>query len=673
MGVWNLEPAAVQATQAADAKSGRHWMLTPYQDLTIVHAVEKPLTAPLVSVDDPGVHRNLGETFAVLEGRIDNHAKSTGRLDLDAVWTQPVDDLAKAAPNDAANLGEIEGAAHVVDFLLEATEDGCRTGRDDVPAAGATPAVHRVRHEFRDTLHRNVTYHATATTRFREYFPPAITDDPALITNVGPTHVLDVPSSRRPDPPDVLYIVPTFRWTDDSFRGLVAGLSADVLQPKVSTALSGIRNSAALFTAGVREGAVTLPPGVRLPNVTRRIRTAGLRVYLNRPWYSSGADELLAVVVPDQPYFVWPIDLAKGLAVEGVARAIADDAAARLLAQGGLKPAGGARLSTTEQLMAGLQKLSDPAPGDRADTATTGAFSAFQISQLTASLGLGNFILRSGDPEQFVTRWGNDPIWGSDTTDSGPWIHQFPLRTQVGTGLSLAEAPGNTVAAIGHRPSFDPARGLWYCDIDIDAGTSYFPFVRLGLARYQPSSIPGVHLSRVVTPEWAQLAPDRTASLTRPSGSVARVSLRGPAGYNDVAQAVLGGDAAAGLQGMNLSRFAVAQVERLPAGAATDLAWVPAGDEIRLSLSIAKAYSDILYAGSVPIPKPAPGEQRRLTIREYEMLQTDASQADDIVKHDTFTVVPVQPAEVGPPVALVPHPDDKPVRFRLVYADHLPL
>jgi hypothetical protein len=243
----------------------------------------------------------------------------------------------------------------------------------------------------------------------------------------------------------------------------------------------------------------------------------------------------------------------------------------------------------------------------------------------------------------------------------------------VGTGLSLAEAPGNTVAAIGHRPGFDPARGLWYCDIDIDAGTSYFPFVRLGLARYQPSSIPGTHLSRVVTPEWAQLAPDRTASLTRPSGSQAQVTLRGPAGYNDIAETVLGGSAAAGLQGMNLSRFAVAQVERLPAGATTDLAWVPTGDEVRLALSIVTAYSDIVYSGSVPIPKTGSGEQLRLTIREYEMLQTDLSQADDIVKHDTFTVVPLQPPEVGPPVALVPHPDDKPVRFRLVYADHLGL
>src|SRR5467141_4172408 len=111
----------------------------------------------------------------------------------------------------------------------------------------------------------------------------------------------------------------------------------------------------------------------------------------------------------------------------------------------------------------------------------------------------------------------------------------------------------------------------------------------------------------------------------RPWGSTTTSSGSGPL-------TVLGGSAAAGLQGMNLSRFAVAQVERLPAGATTDLAWVPAGDEVRLALSIVTAYSDIVYSGSVPIPKAGSGEQLRLTIREYEMLQTDLSQADDIVK-----------------------------------------
>jgi hypothetical protein len=41
---------------------------------------------------------------------------------------------------------------------------------------------HRMVHEFGDTKYRKVEYYSVATTRFREYFPPAITKDPANIT-----------------------------------------------------------------------------------------------------------------------------------------------------------------------------------------------------------------------------------------------------------------------------------------------------------------------------------------------------------------------------------------------------------------------------------------------------------------------------------------------------------
>jgi len=38
--------------------------------------------------------------------------------------------------------------------------------------------------------------------------------------------------------------------------------------------------------------------------------------------------------------------------------------------------------------------------------------------------------------------------------------------------------------------------------------------VRLALARYQPQSVPGAHLSRVVLVDFVQLMPDRSASIT---------------------------------------------------------------------------------------------------------------------------------------------------------------
>ncbi|MGH9139075.1 MAG: hypothetical protein ACRD0G_18855 [Acidimicrobiales bacterium] len=666
LGIWMLEPEPTRTAQQADADAGRHWMLTPYQELTLVHAVEKPLTAPLVDVDDSGVQRNEGETFAVLSGTIANHAKSTGRLDIEAAWTEPVDDLARPGPSD------LEGQAHVGDFTLEATEDACRVGRHDAAAVGTAPAVHRLRHEFRDTKHRVVRYKAVATTRFREYFPPEITNEPELVTHEGPEKELIVRSSRRPNPPEVLYVVPTFSWGEERFRALLPDVPLSELPASVAEAIRALPGGARRAARNLPRLAAELPATVRLPSVVRRTRRAGLRVYLDRPWYSSGAGELLGVVVPDQVYLPWPLDLGRSVVVDALERARADELAERILATGAVKGAGPARLSPSERLARGVQKLAPKAGAEAEAIARAGdaavLFSAFQ-SDLVAGLlaDLGGFFA-TGDPEEYVTRWGKDPIWGSDAPASGPWIHQFPLRSAVGTGLSLSEAPGHTVAVVGHRPEYDADRRLWYCDVDIDAGTSYWPFVRLGLARYQRHSIPGVHLSRVVTPEWTQLVADRTATVTRLGGGRARVTLRGPGGFTDLAERVLG-SAAKGPQGMALSRFAVAQVERLPEEATTDLAWVPVGEEVRLDLDVVQAYRDVRYRGAVPVPRKARGEQLRLAVREYEILETDLTQADSVVEHTVFVDAIVTPGGV----TLVREDDDRGVRYRMVYADHLPL
>src|SRR5207247_9625012 len=65
--------------------------------------------------------------------------------------------------------------------------------------------------------------------------------------------------------------------------------------------------------------------------------------------------------------------------------------------------------------------------------------------------------------------------------------------------------------------------------------------------------------------------------------------------------------------------------------AKTDLAWRAAGAEVRLDLAVRTAFSDIEYSGSVEVPDAGSGEELRLTLREYEVLETDASQADESV------------------------------------------
>ncbi len=130
-----------------------------------------------------------------------------------------------------------------LDFATEAAQPG-----EEAPA--------RPVHELHDTRHRVISYRARATTRFREYFPP---DDPGLVVAAGEPGpfardgdpvMINVPSSARPPAPRIAYAVPTFGWdrqTDTDIR------------------------------------------------LSRRV-DSGVRVFLERPWFASGADERLGVV-----------------------------------------------------------------------------------------------------------------------------------------------------------------------------------------------------------------------------------------------------------------------------------------------------------------------------------------------------------------------------------------
>jgi hypothetical protein len=141
--------------------------------------------------------------------------------------------------------------------------------------------------------------------------------------------------------------------------------------------------------------------------------------------------------------------------------------------------------------------------------------------------------------KNFVTQWGNDPIWLSPfipgaapkrdnfplartAPDSdGKWLPSFapaaeadqppgPFKT---TGLEhpdLRNPVAQSLVEIApHDVFFDEDRQLWYCDIEVTWGAAYFPFIRLALARYQPVALDTVHLSNVILADFMPLVPDR--------------------------------------------------------------------------------------------------------------------------------------------------------------------
>ena len=356
----------------------------------------------------------------------------------------------------------------------------------------------RGRHEVGDTKHRFVDYTAVATTRFAEYFTEGTT--PFTRQSAAP-HRVNILNSARPDSPEVLYVVPTFGW---------AGQAGD--DSLTSTRTGG-----------------------------------GLRVYMERPWWSSGDGELLGVVI-------WP--RPRALAGQGT-----------------------------------VALLPPEIPNE----------------------------LRT-----LATQWGMDPIWTSEPLEvDTPITDHFTRAVATNSDLTLDELPGTTVSVAGHKVGYDEDRQLWYCDIDIDVGDAYYPFIRLALARYQPDSVDDAHLSRVVLADFAQVAPNRTVSVAFASSPIDLIVTLARPGYERSA-------------GVRDGAIVEVTVEQRIEGRPGDLGWAPVTDGV-FPLEIPELRRDAtpVWTGPVVLPEPRSSRPFRLVIREYEQhlfMETDRTTENKTVR-----------------------------------------
>jgi hypothetical protein len=371
---------------------------------------------------------------------------------------------------------------------LEADEPDFVGGRGHafqakVGSARATTVNVESKFDFRDTKYRRVQLTATGTTRFTDFFPKDTT-----LTREGNPIEVDVLNTARPTAPRVQYVVPTFGWEQ--------------------------------------------PPQQADGSVTRIRWGGGLRVYLDRPWYSTGDGEMLAVILYDEQ--------------------------------------------------------------------------------------TKSFFRRPETPDgvaPWVTLWGADPLWKSGDIYPYPKLEHFKSALSTQAGLKLAEAGDAKILVAGHAVKYDPDSKRWYCDIELDAGPAYFPFIRLALARFQPRSVSGAHLSPVVTTEIVQIAPNRTATATR-SGSKANV-------------AVAGQTYTTGRAGPAVVRVAV----ETAASQGGMLAWSPEGAPVTLKRE------GLAWTGSVDLPAvPSGTPQYRLVIREYERLLSDAGVTERLVYADAIEI-----------------------------------
>lgn len=268
---WATEPGG-QAFAARMAMFGANWLITPFRPLVLVHAVQQPVCEPeLIKLH---AERGPGWQHADLQAFVQLHGPSSGKFEVEASWWEWIDDLSQPGPTRVerkGQLGEILLAEnHANAFDLAGAVDAMVVDPE-------RPRARADRHEFGDTRFRLIAYRARATTRFREYLPPSLyaqrelvtrlgpvaagsryrvgaADDPGaplLPDSAGPEELTAIRASAPPDDPRLLYVVPTFRWQ--------------------------------------REGKPTDQIVTRIGN--------GLRVWLDRPWFSSGDGELLGVVI----------------------------------------------------------------------------------------------------------------------------------------------------------------------------------------------------------------------------------------------------------------------------------------------------------------------------------------------------------------------------------------
>jgi len=552
---------------AARARKGAYWQLTPDRIVTVVHAVQRPVSAPEF-VKSPKNRR-----WRVQRAAGDSSARMLGSLTVDAPSTESVDMI--GTRTYAIDNGPGTGAPRVV-----SNADMGVVGTVSIPDPAPGGGEQRIdglklRAAFADTTRQQVTLTALGKSRFAEYFRTSITASASTrrITLNGGAPV--VPGSVRVNYTTfdanfqaVNRVGQESAYSVDADTGVLTILtnaSADEQIP--SNALLTISfvpgpvtkvSTDASVPKALRRGSLTVPSSARplpveaqwiLPAFAWSDSTRGdtrtstreggwLRLYLARPWFTSGIGEELAIV---------------------------------------LQPANGGRNDARDAL---------------------------------------------------VTQWALDPINRGGNLPGGS--RQFPKRTHfdsrlIARNVQLAEMDAAVdlvryrvggADSAGRISGFDDERDMYYVDVQLDSAEAYRPFVRLALARYQPISVDGLQLGPVALVDVVQLEPDRFASVTISGGGVkqtARVSLSGSTYASNEAG-----------QGPGVARAILERYDG-PTGPKINSALSAAWTQLQTVTMrpAARGQNTATWTGALTVPKSRPAGRYRVVVEQFEQIRTD--------------------------------------------------
>jgi hypothetical protein len=214
--------------------------------------------------------------------------------------------------------------------------------------------------------------------------------------------------------------------------------------------------------------------------------------------------------------------------------------------------------------------------------------------------------------------------------------------------LPLTAIPGSPdVTVLGYQPQYNADRGLWFVDVAIDPGSTFWPFVRLAVARYQPDSIAGAHLSKPVSCDFVQLTPDRTTSVSRTDVRHVRVVVSGPIGVRErpPGRGTSVGTMPAAIeeyaQWVRVHRKVVARLQRRDPLIPTDLGWETVTAVELTVRGFGRNIFEAAWVGElgapqdIPLRTPGDNPDWRVTVEEWERLPGDP---EDLASPDASLV-----------------------------------
>lgn len=458
--------------------------------------------------------RDGSVTFFV--GELQVHRPSTSRVSCEAYWKEYGGEHVHLIPGTdrwAFSPAATGARLFAVDHIR--TEAAFRQRpidllRPDKLEPGATPeqALRSLAYAFPNGKARHLWVKATATSRFSAFFDPRRRDDTTpdeRFDKPSAAKEIWVPATFRPQPPEVDRVMPVFHWTE-----------------KVEH-----HGRSITFT-----------------------RESFLRIHLKRrTWHSTGEGEMLAIAFGPSTNGKTALDLcgfeqAVGPFAPFVARWGSDPIRLSASLNPNSEPllpmsrfAEQARQTThtaetpfsDEMLKSTQDPRATSPPWPRGYTAKRDKLLLplgpdAVVTKITAGACVNNQLPAQSTVTIEGRNFSSDAslrVYINDVVEITPDPNDVqPERITVKTPEAVAcplkvsvKNPQLPVSIIAYEPRFDSEEGQFYCDVTVEHGGSYYPFIQFGLTRYQEHCAPDLELSPPAT-AWAQVPPRRDGQVT---------------------------------------------------------------------------------------------------------------------------------------------------------------